>query len=212
MRNIGQFGFYSVLTDPVIGYEEMTRILVDHGIAFVQLRVKDGNISEITKIAEKMRVITAGSITKLIINDYPQIALDVSADGVHIGQDDNPIEKVREFLGDGFIIGLSTHSREQVLDACGRMPDYIGMGPVYATPTKKNPDPVIGITGLKSMLEAATVPEVAIGGIDFTNIRDVLGAGAKNFCMVRQLTVSKNPDAVLKEMKKIYNEYYPGFY
>lgn len=207
-----QFGFYSVLTDPIIGYDEMTRILVDEGIALVQLRVKDGLIKDIESIASGMRKITLGTQTKLIINDYPQIAHDVSADGVHIGQGDSPIEEVREFLGDDCIIGLSTHSREQVLDACRRGPDYIGMGPVYATPTKKNPDPVIGLNGLRSMLEAATVPEVAIGGIDLSNLRVVLDAGAKNFCMVRQLTQSENPGVVIAEMKRIYNEYYPGFY
>jgi thiamine-phosphate pyrophosphorylase len=207
-----QFGFYAVLTEPLIGYEEMTRILVDQKIAFVQLRMKDAPVDIIRRTAEKMRAITSGSLTRFIVNDSPEIANEVSADGVHIGQDDYPVEDVRAMIKPGMIIGLSTHSPSQTTDACMRNPDYIGVGPVYATPTKKNPDPVIGIDGMKKQLDAATVPAVAIGGIEFSNLRDVLSAGAKNFCMVRQLTKSDTPSKVLDEMKKIYNEFYPGFY
>jgi thiamine-phosphate pyrophosphorylase len=207
-----QFGFYSVLTDPIKGYEFLTKLLVDYKIAFVQLRIKDGDESEILKTAEKMRAITHNTSTKLIINDFPEIAIKVTADGTHIGQSDRPIEEVRTQVGDTAIIGLSTHSPFQTINANSRKPDYIGIGPVHATPTKKNPDPVIGISGMKEMLALATVPAVVIGGIDFTNIRNILDAGAKNFCMVRQLTHSESPEKVLKEMMKIYNEYYPGFY
>jgi thiamine-phosphate pyrophosphorylase len=207
-----QFGFYAVLTDPLIGYGEMTRILVDYKIAFVQLRMKDAPQDMIRRTAEKMRALTLGSSTKFIVNDSPEIANEVDADGVHIGQGDYPIEDVRAMVRPGMIIGLSTHSVTQTTDACLRNPDYIGVGPVSATPTKKNPDPVIGVDGMKKQLDAATVPAVAIGGIEFSNLRDVLSAGAKNFCMVRQLTKSNNPSQVLDEMKKIYNEYYPGFY
>lgn len=207
-----QFGFYAILTDPVKGYEYMTQLFVDQQIAFVQLRMKDVPEEEIVKTAEKMQKITSGSKTILIINDYPKIAVQAGADGSHIGQDDLPIEEVRFSTGDNHIIGLSTHNPTQTSNACCRKPDYIGIGPVYTTPTKKNPDPVIGISGMKAMLSIATVPAVAIGGIDFSNIRDVLDAGAKNFSMVRQLTKSENPEKVLKEIKAIYNEYYPGFY
>jgi thiamine-phosphate pyrophosphorylase len=212
MKIDSQFGFYAVLTDPLVGYEEMTRILVDHRIAFVQLRMKDAPLYTIRHTAEKMRSITLGTSTKFIVNDSPEIAIEIGADGVHIGQDDYPIEDVRAMIKPGMIIGLSTHSPSQTADACLRNPDYIGVGPVYATPTKKNPDPVIGLDGMKKQLDAATVPAVVIGGIDFSNLRDVLSAGAKNFCMVRQVTKSESPSQVLDEIKKIYNEYYPGFY
>jgi thiamine-phosphate pyrophosphorylase len=207
-----QFGFYSVLTNPLKGYEFLTKLLVDYQIAFVQLRIKDGDESEILRTAEKMRLITLNTSTKLIINDFPEIAAKVNADGTHIGQSDSPIEEVRMQIGEKPIIGLSTHSISQAIDANTRKPDYIGIGPVHATPTKKNPDPVIGIHGMKEMLAVATVPAVVIGGIDFTNLRNVLDAGAKNFCMVRQLTHSENPEQVLKDTIKTYNEYYPGFY
>lgn len=207
-----QFGFYSVLTDPILGYEYLTRLLVDYKIAFVQLRIKNSNLDGITRIASKLRELTIHTSTKLIINDYPEIACKVDADGIHIGQQDMSIEKVRELTGDGKIIGLSTHSPSQTIDACNRKPDYIGIGPVYTTPTKKNPDPVIGLQGMKSMLSASTVPYVVIGGIDLSNLRDVLDTGAKNFCMVRQFVQAEKPEQVLKETLKIYNEYFPGFH
>src|SRR5512133_2897 len=149
MKIDSQFGFYAVLTDPLVGYEEMTRILVDHRIAFVQLRMKDAPLDTIRRTAEKMRSITLGTSTKFIVNDSPEIANETGADGVHIGQDDYPIEEVRAMIKPGMIIGLSTHSPSQTTDACLRNPDYIGVGPVYVTPTKKNPDPVIGLDGMK---------------------------------------------------------------
>jgi thiamine-phosphate pyrophosphorylase len=212
MKLPAQFGFYSVLTNPLRGYEYLTELLVDYGIAFVQLRIKEGSADQILRTASRMREITQGTATKLIINDFPDIALKVSADGTHIGQDDLAIEELRPLMDNGHIIGLSTHSPAQTIDACARKPDYIGVGPVYKTPTKKNADPVIGIDGMKEMLAVATVPAVVIGGIDFSNIRDVLDSGAKNFCMVRQLTSSEDPQEILKKTINIYNEYFPGFY
>jgi len=206
-----QFGFYAILTDPLLGYEYTTELLKDHGIVFVQLRIKDAPDSQIESIAEKLNKITDGSNTRLIINDNPHIAKRIGADGVHVGQNDMAFEDVRSIIGEEAIAGLSTHSPEQTRKSCLLKPDYIGIGPVFPTPTKKNPDPVIGIDGMKEMLGLSTVPSVAIGGIDFSNLRMVLEAGAKNFCMVRQFTKSQNPASVLKEIDKIYKEYYPNF-
>jgi thiamine-phosphate pyrophosphorylase len=195
-----QFGFYAILTNPLRGYEYCTKVLVDAGVPFVQLRIKECSPEDILPVAEIMREATSGSSTKFIVNDFPEIALKCGADGVHIGQDDMPIETVREILGPEAIIGLSTHSPEQTKTACALTPDYIGIGPVFPTPTKKNPDPVIGIDGMKAMLNVATVPAVVIGGIDFTNVQQVLDAGAPNFCMVRQFTQSEKPEETIAEI------------
>lgn len=204
-----QFGFYAILTNPLAGYEECTQILVDAGVTFVQLRIKGGEKSEVLRIAQKMRAITLGSVTRLIINDYPDVALESGADGVHLGQDDMSYNEARSLLGPDAIIGISTHSVSQTRSACELCPDYIGVGPVFPTPTKEKPDPVIGAAGMKRMLARATVPAVSIGGIDLLNLRLVLEAGAKNFCMVRQFTQSTQPQNVLKKIKRIYREYYP---
>ena len=203
-----RFGFYSVLTDPLKGYDYMTSLLVDNGVRFVQLRMKDVSDDVIIDTALRMRKITDGTDTLLIINDNPRIAVDVGADGVHIGQNDMPYEQAREIVGDDMIIGISTHSTRQATDACLKQPDYIGAGPVFPTPTKKIPDPAIDIDGMKEILKISTVPTVCIGGIDLGNLAQVLGAGAENFCMVRQFTRSENPGLVLKDILRVYNQYF----
>lgn len=203
------FGLYAILTDPVKGYDFTAKLFVDYKIAFIQLRMKTGPVDAVRKIAEKLRRITAGSASKLIINDYPDIAADVGADGVHVGQDDMPYEKARTIAGPDAVIGISTHSPDQTRSACVLKPDYIGIGPVYPTPTKAKPDRVIGIDGMKKMLSLATVPAVVIGGIDLSNLREVLGAGGRNFCMMRQLMQAGDPEKVLKETLTTYREYYP---
>ncbi len=208
MKVPSTFGLYAILTDPVKGYEYTAKLFVDYKIAFIQLRMKKEPENVIRKTAERLLTIIAGSASRLIINDFPDIAVAVGADGVHIGQDDMPYEKARSIVGPDAIIGISTHSPDQTLRACLLKPDYIGIGPVYPTPTKSLRDPVISIDGMKEMLLSATVPAVAIGGIGLSNLRDVLGAGARNFCMVRQLMQADDPEKVLKEILKIYKEYY----
>jgi thiamine-phosphate pyrophosphorylase len=201
------FGFYAVLTEPVRGYEYCTRLCVDYEIAFVQLRMKDEPEERIIKTAEKMLAITEGTKTRLIINDDPAVARRVKADGVHLGQNDTPFRESRKIVGDSAIIGLSTHSIEQMENACAMKPDYVGVGPVYATPTKKKPDPVIEIIGMKNMLALSTVPSVAIGGITPENLPLVLEAGARNFCMVRPITQAGDPEKVLKRVLRIYRDF-----
>jgi thiamine-phosphate pyrophosphorylase len=200
-------GFYSVLTDPIKGYAYMTSLLVDHGVCIVQLRMKGAPKSLVIDTALQMRKITEGTDTLLIINDDPHIAVEAGADGVHIGQGDMSYTDTRAIVGDDMLIGVSTHNPRQTADACKLPADYIGAGPVFATPTKKIPDPVIGIDGMREMLSVSTVPAVAIGGIDLKNLPSVLAAGAKNFCMVRQLTQCEDPKSVLDEIMRIINDF-----
>jgi thiamine-phosphate pyrophosphorylase len=203
------FGLYAILTDPARGYEYTAKLLVDHRVTLIQLRMKREPEEVIRKTAERLLALTAGSGSKLIINDHPAIAADVGADGVHLGQDDLPYGKARSIAGPDAVIGISTHTVEQTRACCALRPDYIGIGPVYATPTKKTAGPAIGIPGMKAMLDAAAVPAVVIGGITLANLREVLGAGAKNFCMVRQLMQTEVPEKPLSEALKIYREYCP---
>jgi thiamine-phosphate pyrophosphorylase len=201
------FGFYAILTAPVRGYEYCAKLFVDYEIAFIQLRMKDKPEDFILETARAMREITQGTKTRLIINDNPAIAKAVGADGAHIGQNDMPYNEARNIVGKEAIVGMSTHSVQQMQDASRLKPDYVGVGPVYATPTKKNPDAVIGIDGMKEMLAQATVPAVAIGGITLENLPLVLEAGAKNFCMVRPITAANEPERVLKEILKVYRDF-----
>lgn len=201
------FGLYGILTSPLRGYEYLTEVCIAQEIAFVQLRIKDALPSLIAPIALRMRRLTEGTKTKLILNDDPDLAARVRADGVHIGQNDVPYCDARKIVGDDAIVGISTHSVMQVEQACALSPDYIGVGPVFPTPTKKVPDPVIGTETMRAMLSIATIPAVAIGGITLENLPDVLRAGARNFCMVRPLNQSHEPEKVLKEILKIYGDF-----
>ena len=200
------FGLYSVLTNPLRGYDYVTEVLVELQIPFVQLRMKNAPEFTILKQAESMRKITEGSTTKFIVNDNPQIALDSAADGVHIGQDDMPYAQVRNLLGADAIIGISTHNPDQTKCACELTPDYIGVGPVYKTPTKEIADPVLGLDTMKIMLDAATVPAIAIGGISIELLPDILRAGARNFCMVRPICASENPRKAIQTILRIRRE------
>ena len=110
-------------------------------------------------------------------------------------------------MGENAIIGLSTHSSQQTERACSLNPDYIGIGPVYATPTKKIPDPPIGIDGMREMLARTTVPAVVLGSIDDTNAAEVLRAGAKNICCVRYINKSKNPKRELERIGELIEVY-----
>jgi len=202
-----EFGFYAILTNPLRGYVYLTELLVANRIAFVQLRMKDVPPETVEATAQAMRKVTAGTATRFIINDDPLMAKKVGADGAHIGQLDMPYGEARALLGDSAIIGLSTHSPEQTIAAQALSPDYIGIGPVFPTPTKKNPDPVIGISGMKQMLSVSEVPAVAIGGISLETLPEVLAGGARNFCMVRPLNQAPNPEKVLKEIVKAYNDF-----
>lgn len=190
------FGLYGILTDPVIGYEALAKIMVDKGVPYIQLRMKRASADEVRKTAIRLRKIVSGA-SKLIINDHPKIAKDVDADGVHLGQDDISFSLARHILGEKAIIGLSTHNLKQVEAACSHNPDYIGTGPVFTTPTKAVPDPVIGLDGMSAMKAAATVPTVAIGGIDLSNIHAVLDRGARNICAVRCINIAEDPETVI---------------
>jgi len=201
---IDSFGFYAILTDPVRGYEYVTQLLIDYTIAFVQLRMKNAVPERVLPIAQKMRKLTQGTSTKLIINDYPEIAVQTGADGVHIGQTDMPYSAVRTLVGNSAIIGISTHSPHQTAEACKLQPDYIGIGPVFPTPTKVLSDPVLGITTMNTMLSLTTVPAVAIGGIALETLPDVIRGGARNFCMVRPINSSREPERILKAILETY--------
>jgi len=194
-------GFYGILTEPTVGYQRLAEVMVECGVAVIQLRMKEVPEREVRRTAEALRRIIPDS-TLFIVNDDPEIARDVGADGVHLGQDDMAHDEARRIVGPGAVIGLSTHSPQQTRDACALGPSYVGVGPVYATPTKKDPDPVIGLGGMRQMLELATVPAIVLGGIDHENAGQVLDAGARNICAVRCVNRSTDPAAELRRMQR----------
>ncbi|MBQ6704474.1 MAG: thiamine phosphate synthase [Opitutales bacterium] len=201
------FGLYLVITDPATSYETCAEAAVRAGVRFVQLRMKHVPRERIVATAKNLRSITAGTRTLFIVNDDPAIADEVGADGVHLGQSDLPIPAARERFPSLKIFGLSTHSLAQVEAACKLAPDYIGVGPVYATPTKEIPDATLGLETMQKMLAAAPCPAVAIGGIDASRLPDVLCAGARNFAVVRAVCGSADPYSAICRLQEIFSKH-----
>ena len=198
------FGFYLVMTDPVVGYAKCAEAAVRAGVGIVQLRMKHASREDILREAREVRRVTAGTGTLFIVNDDPLIASEVEADGVHVGQDDMAPDEVRSRYPDLRIVGLSTHNPDQVRASVTQPVDYIGVGPVYATPTKDIPDPTLGLETMAEMIAAAAHPAVAIGGIDAVRLPDVVAAGARNFAVVRAVCRSSDPYSAIMDFKRLY--------
>lgn len=201
------FGLYLVMTNPVVGYERCCEAAVRAGVRMVQLRMKDSPRDEIVAVARACLAITAGSSTNFIVNDDPSIAAEVGADGVHVGQGDMSVAEVRAKYPTLRRVGLSTHSFEQAQKALEIVPDYIGIGPVFPTPTKKVPDPTVGVETAGRICRTCTkFPVVAIGGLDAETLPAVLAAGARNYAVVRAVCGSGDPYAAIRRLQEIEKE------
>ncbi|MBF0538759.1 MAG: thiamine phosphate synthase [Nitrospirae bacterium] len=154
---------------------DMVMDAIGGGIRWLQLRDKEASRLQLFKTARLLRSLTRANDMTLIINDYPDIALAVDADGVHLGQDDLPIGQVRRLMGDK-ILGVSTHSLEEALEAQRAGADYIGFGPIFETTTKDAGSPK-GVDAIREILRHITIPVVAIGGIREETLGDVLQTG-----------------------------------
>lgn len=198
------FGLYLVMTDPVVGYERCCDAAVRAGVRMVQLRMKDARREDVMAVARSCRSITAGTETKFIVNDDPSVAAEVGADGVHVGQDDMSVAEVRAKYPALKIVGLSTHNPEQACAALKSLPDYIGVGPVFPTPTKKIPDPTVGVEMAGRLCSfMPQLPAVAIGGINAETLPSVLDAGVRNFAVVRAVCGSNDPYAAIRRLQEI---------
>lgn len=186
---------YLITDRASLGSKDLSRTVAEAiagGAGVVQLRDKAANREQMIAAAIELLKITRPAGVPLIINDSIAVAKVSGADGVHLGQDDASLAEAREALGDDAIIGRSTHSPEQIRAAIAEGFDYIGVGPVYATPTKPTYVPV-GIELVKYAAANATIPFVAIGGINASNVREVRAAGAKTIAAVRAVMGADDP-------------------
>jgi len=171
------------------------------GVDLVQLREKERPDEEIVAAGRRLRALCDEHDALLVVNDRPDLALACGADAVHVGQDDEAIASVRARVGDELLIGVSTHSPEQVAAALDSDVDYFAVGPVHATPTKPGRPAV----GLELVRHAASVagerPFFAIGGIDTSNVADVAAAGAERVAVVRALRDADDPRTVAAELR-----------
>lgn len=199
------FGLYLILTDPVVGYERCTEAAVECGVRYLQLRMKDLPADEVLAMARCIRTLTEGSDTLFIVNDDVRVAREAGADGVHLGQEDMPIAEARRLWPEpGKLFGLSTHGVDQEMAARAVTPDYIGVGPIFPTPTKARPDPTVGFEKMERIMGSTPLTAVAIGGIDAGNLSEVLAHGAANFAVVRAVNQRHDPAEAIRELQAIW--------
>jgi thiamine-phosphate pyrophosphorylase len=170
--------------------------MIEAGIKVIQYREKEKSDRQQYEECMKIREMTREAGVTFIVNDRVDLALMVGADGLHIGQDDVPPETVRKLIGDTMFIGLSTHSPEQAKAALKQDVDYIGVGPIFATNTKKNVCAPVGLEYLEYVVKNVPLPFVAIGGIKEHNIADVYRRGARCIALVTEIVGA--PDIVDK--------------
>jgi thiamine-phosphate pyrophosphorylase len=181
--------------------ERVLRGALDGGVDMVQLRDKRASDAELLAAAELFRRLCDEHGALFWLNDRPELALRAGADGVHVGQEDEPVEAVRERVGEDVLVGLSTHSPEQLERGLAGGADQLSVGPVYETPTKEGRP----AAGLGYVRHAASVagerPWFAIGGIDLDNVREVTSAGAKRIVVVRAIRDAADPRAAAAALR-----------
>ena len=179
-----------------------TRAILSGGIDVLQLRAKNCAETTIAEIGRAIVPLTRAAEVPLIINDYPQLAADLDADGVHLGQDDGDLNAARAVVGPGKIVGRSTHSPVQARAARDEGADYIGFGPLFATPTKPG-RPAIGLDDIAGVHEelGADFPIYCIGGIKKENAPEVLAAGARRLVIVSGILQADDIAAYIADVK-----------
>lgn len=200
-----RFGLYLIATDPVAGYEAVAQAAVECGVRYLQLRMKDTPRNIVMDNARTFREITHDTQTRFIVNDDLDVAMEVDADGIHLGQTDLPLTEARQkWSTAGKIFGLSTHSMAQATQAMALQPDYIGIGPVFHTRTKADADPALGPKEVGRIMKEIPITSVGIGGINANNLPAVLAAGVANFCVVSAVNASPDPAASIRMLQKIW--------
>ena len=196
----------SLVTEPI----KFADALGNAGVQLIQLRDKCGTARRIHQDAKELRALSSLQSARLIVNDRPDIAILAGAAGVHVGQEDLPVEEVRKIVGAECWVGVSTHNMEQLREANSTSADYIAVGPIFATASKSNPDPVLGIKFLSAARELTRKPLVAIGGITIESAADAFRAGADSVAVIRDLVRAADPAVRAREYLNIARSILPG--
>jgi thiamine-phosphate pyrophosphorylase len=181
--------------------EALLRAALSGGVDIVQLREKELGRAEIERAASTFRRVCDTYSALFIVNDDPDLARGCGADGVHLGQDDGSVAEARARLGPDAIIGLSTHSEEQIAASAEAQVDHISVGPIWETPTKAG-RPGVGLGLISHAAEQAPHPFFAIGGIDASNAAQVVAAGAERLCVVRAIRDAESPTAAAEALRR----------
>ena len=196
---------YGILDTGYVAVDDLlpvARRMLEGGIDILQFRAKGFVPAEIERWALQLREIAVDTGVPLIINDYPEVAAAVEADGVHVGQDDLPLSDVRRLIPEGMLIGKSTHSLAQAVAAMDEKPDYIGFGPLFATPTKPDYVP-IGTDDIIEVHRRVDIPVFCIGGIKKENLRSVLDSGARRVVIVSGILQARDIPGYISECRQL---------
>src|SRR5213592_3190625 len=205
MRPLHDCRLYGIIDLGYVERRDAARIMeqmIEGGVDLIQLRGKNKSIDELVDLAAELHELTTRSFTPLIVNDHAEIARRVPVEGVHVGQDDDSIEVVRRKAGRDVVVGKSTHSLDQARAAQREGADYIGFGPIFATPTKPDYEP-IGLKDIKQAHLDVNLPIFCIGGIKVDNLEQVIAAGARRVAIVSGLLKASDIGACAHEAKRL---------
>jgi len=196
---------YFITGDKFSRGKTVTRVVreaIRGGATVVQLREKEFTARRLIEVGREIRQITREHDVTFIVNDRVDVAFAVDADGVHLGQDDLPLTVARNILGPEKLVGVSTHSLEQALQAQKEGADYIGVGPVFETHTKYDVCPTVGLELVRQVSQVVTIPKVAIGGIKAHNAADAMASGADGIAVITAVAAAPNPEQAARELRK----------
>ncbi len=185
---------------------DMVDIATRHGVSCVQLREKTADDFEVAELAKKLLLLLQPRQVPLIINDRWHLVNPLNLNGVHLGQSDLNPQLARNHLGEEKIIGLSVENIDQANQAQHDTVDYFGVGPIFATNTKRDAAPALGINGLKSIRQLITKPLVAIGGINKTNAKEIIASGADGIAIVSAIMASDKPSYATQQLATLIKE------
>lgn len=199
------YGIVDLNYTAAVNVTRVAEQMIDGGVDVIQLRAKNCPLSDLEHLAAGLREQTSARGVPFVINDHPNVARTVGAEGVHVGQDDLTVNAARAAAGDDCIVGKSTHSLEQALRAADEGADYIGFGPLFATPTKPDYQP-IGLAGIRQVHAGVSVPIFCIGGIKLENLPQVIEAGARRVVIVSGLLQAADVANYARAAKALLNQ------
>jgi thiamine-phosphate diphosphorylase len=199
-------GLY-VITEPALRDPlETARAVLQAGVRLLQLRDKTATTRQLAQIGQQLRALTRQHDARLIVNDRLDVALAVEADGVHLGQDDLPVSLARRIAGKQLLIGVSAETVDEARQAEADGADYLGVGPMFATPTKPDAGAPVGPERLRAIKHAVRIPVFGIGGITLQNAPAVLNAGADGICVISAIVGAPDPEAAARAFLQMLAE------
>jgi thiamine-phosphate pyrophosphorylase len=203
------FDLYVITDETVAGgrsHAEIAQLAVCGGADIIQLRDKGMSCAGLTAVGREIAAITREAGAVFIVNDRLDVAMACGADGVHLGQEDLRVSTTRQLSPPGFVIGVSVGTVEEALQAEEEGADYLALSPTFATASKEDAGPGLGLGRLREVRHAVSIPVIAIGGINRSNVRDVIAAGADGIAVISAVAASPDIRAAARQLKDLVRE------